>query len=93
MQCVSTDDYFALGGFRINWVRVGVYLRFGRSLSYKQARNALYRLRDRGFCSHLGNGCYAFGVGVFSGGILRRLSLYAAVSGGIYYRRLLLGVS
>lgn len=91
VQSVSRDDYFTLGGFHINWVRIGVYLRYGVSLSYKQARNALYRLRDTGFCLHLGGGNYALGVSYARGAIFRRVSLYAAIAGGIYYRKLRLG--
>lgn len=46
--------------FSIHALRIAVYLRFGLLLSYKQARNALYRLRCKtGFLMHLGRGYYA----------------------------------
>lgn len=100
VQDVCWGDFGSLGVFHINWVRMSVYLAYGVSLSYKQTRNALYRLRDRGWCSHLRLGVYVFEVlgtfpysGFSNSGVVRSrperaFRLYSAVVGGIYYRKI-----
>lgn len=90
---VVISQFERVGGFHINWVRVGVYLEYGISLSYKQARNALYRLRSFGGILHYGCGVYGFVFPYFRDTAIRRWNLFVAISGGIYYRRLAKGLS
>lgn len=42
----------------IHAVRVAVLNRYGCNLSYKQARDAFFRLRDRWPVKHIGGGFY-----------------------------------
>lgn len=87
VEAVIWDEYSSMGAFHINWVRVGVWGRWGVSLSYKQARNAMYRLRWLQMFEHVGLGVYRC-VWSHREKPIRFVRLYAAVTGGIYYRRL-----
>lgn len=89
---VAEDFLYECGGFHINWVRVDIYKRFGIAYSYKQVRNALYRLAVGGGlwsqCGHMGYGLYAWVTGVVKR-VCRVISLSRPrMIGGIYFRRL-----
>lgn len=89
---VSLCDYGLVGGFHINMVRLGVFYKFGACLSYKQVRNALYRLRAMGRVKHIGLGVYALAWGCSDEWVKRRVRLYSHVAGRIYQRSLVVGM-
>jgi hypothetical protein len=49
------------GYFHIEFVQMVAFFRFGVLLTYKQVRDALYRLRDRNPITHHGFGWYKVG--------------------------------
>lgn len=88
-------DFQPYGGFHLDWVRVAVWRRYGVALSFKQTRDALYRLTHGvwvNFLSRLprpGRQLYYFGSMAHMR-VCRRTPVRLAHSfkGGIYYRRL-----
>lgn len=49
---------FPSGDFSIAHIQIDQYTRNGNPMSYKQIRNALYRLRDCNQYRHIGRGVY-----------------------------------
>lgn len=80
-------EFLPYGGFHINWVRFEASRRWSLYLSYKQVRDALYRLRWRFPVEHWGMGLYKWFHSSHSR-IVRPLLIKARVYGAINYRRL-----
>lgn len=53
-------DYYSIGYFSINFIRIDVLLLYGIPLSYKQTRDALYRMRGYSGWYHTRRGRYRF---------------------------------
>lgn len=92
VSLVAREFLYECGGFHINWVRIDVYKRFGIAYSYKQVRDALYRLGLGGGlwgqCSHMGLGLYAWAARVVKRVCRVILLSRPRMVGGIYYRKL-----